>query len=403
MTLHLPPHTIDRRSRNSLRVDWAGPGGLAPCVPAREKGLPELPLPLDRARRGARRRGPRRPDPSSPYRIQSRLRTRLRPDVARNGLVLDWIDLIEGTEGDPSDPWLVFADPHAATSGAPGPAAAVELRVRSPRDARCAHRAGLSVGATTPADVMWADAGRWYFLGTDRIRPITGDECARSDLTHWACLTRNLISGGAAGWPTGDSFPPRIRDQADWLSDRVRLCLEGEPASRPSTVAELQRGSTRGRGAFAALRGLFEGAVRLAGAYDMGLGRSTWQSRPVRSYRFRPERPPMRLTHRRLAALLFCPAFFLLAAADPRPAIPAFDADALLGSYQGPRLRRLRGPRPRHARRDEDRRLPDRAVPRARPEAGQPRRLVSSRRSRSSGSRRRRSRARSPSAARRSS
>ena len=43
-------------------------------------------------------------------------------------------------------------------------------------------------------------------------------------------------------------------------------------------------------------------------------------------------------------------------------------------AHQGPGVRRVRGPRAGHAGRGEDGRLPDRAVPQARPEARQPRR-----------------------------
>ena len=171
---------------------------------------------------------------------------------------LEWIDLIEPPEGDSSGPWLVFADPHVrpldrADGLEPGAMVALAFEVVAMLDAL--HGSGLAVGPMEPSDFLRRGPERWYFLGTDRMEPTKGTESTRDDLSHWARLTEKVLCGGAGeGWPSSEVLPPPLRDRLLWLSERVRLCLEGDPAGRPTTVDELKHGRTGYKGPLAAMR-----------------------------------------------------------------------------------------------------------------------------------------------------
>lgn len=172
---------------------------------------------------------------------------------------LEWLDLIEHPTGDKDSPWLVFADPHAKPldSGAkPDIEATIGLAFEVLAMLDGLHRAGLGVAANGPGEFLPRGPDHWLFLGTDRIRAVAGGkEHTRTDLAAWARLTESLlgVEPGAA-WTPPDSLPHALRERSAWLSRRVRLCLDGEPAKRPTSVAEVVEGTTGPKGPLAALR-----------------------------------------------------------------------------------------------------------------------------------------------------
>lgn len=158
-------------------------------------------------------------------------RVRFELEMVLNRLGAAWflepIDLIE------PGPWLITSAP-LGTRLDEGP------RPDGPRLARVflealdmiefLHRAHLVTGPLDPADFLIDRSGRWFFLGTDRVRAAGNDAATADDLTHWTDLVAPRLAD-IAGSPG-----------ADWLAERVARCR----SSAPATVAELIEEPARG-------------------------------------------------------------------------------------------------------------------------------------------------------------
>jgi hypothetical protein len=181
---------------------------------------------------------------------------------------LEPLDILDQPDAPGGAPLLVLADPHAGRVGV-GPSAdpiVVMTHVRMMTEALAMldhlHRAGLAASALDPEDFLVDSTGRWFFLGTDRIEAASEASAISNDLAAWATCVERLLGATDRGpvevaWPFVTALPEPARAPAYGLFERVRRCLDPDPAQRPASVSDLGRGRTAGRGALASLRRLF--------------------------------------------------------------------------------------------------------------------------------------------------
>lgn len=168
---------------------------------------------------------------------------------------LEPLDLLdppsEGTNAHGS--LLICADPHAKRLSELTPltprsaGSVVRLLVEALTMLDAFHQAGFAATTLEPDDFLLDDTGRWFFLGTDRIKRAEASEWFRADLTQWAALADGLLRGV-------DFLRDGERKDPQWLFERVQRCLSDDVSSRPTSVAELWHGPGRTRGPLAALR-----------------------------------------------------------------------------------------------------------------------------------------------------
>ncbi|HMB05598.1 MAG TPA: hypothetical protein VKP69_17920 [Isosphaeraceae bacterium] len=181
---------------------------------------------------------------------------------------LEPLDILDQPDAPGETPVLVLADPHAERVGAGPPADPIEVmaHVRMMTEALAMldhlHRAGLGASALDPEDFLVDPTGRWFFLGTDRIGAAGGASAMSNDLAAWATCVERLLGTTDRGpvevaWPFVPALPEPARASACGLFERVRRCLDPDPARRPASVSDFGRGRRGGRGALASLRGLF--------------------------------------------------------------------------------------------------------------------------------------------------
>jgi hypothetical protein len=156
-------------------------------------------------------------------------------------------------------PLVVLADPHARRliDGPPPDSSTasrlirVGIEVLSLLDAL--HDAGLLAVGLDPGDFLLDREGRWFYLGTDRIRRGAAPEQRTNDLAAWGACVDHWLGGinddrPPAHWPIFEALRGPRNSEGEWLAALVRHALAVDPTRRPTSVAALRQGAIPGQG-----------------------------------------------------------------------------------------------------------------------------------------------------------
>src|SRR5262249_33248234 len=108
--------------------------------------------------------------------------------------------------------------------------------------------ARLRAGPLDPADFLLDPEGRWFYLGTDRARPLQEGETDVADAVHWARLVERLLcvddpDPAGSGSVRGRSAPGVDPDAVSHLLAHARAVLaDASGAGRRRIAGESRRG-----------------------------------------------------------------------------------------------------------------------------------------------------------------